>query len=106
MCKHVIYSYSLCRFLEGVLGQCKKDAVDEDSGDDEVVEELVGVDHHGGPAEWVPWREQEARLGRREPVDVFLLEALRDHYKSLKRQISVVCSWIMTLLNRLTTLLC
>ena len=77
-----VYSLS---FVDCVL-LCEEDAVHEDGGHDEIVEELIGGKVDGSPAQWVPRGEQEQGFGRREPVHVILTESFGHHAERLQQQ--------------------
>ena len=66
----------LLGLLHGV-GHGEEDAVEQDGRHDHVVEVRVRRQVDGDPAQGVPRREEEARTGRGEPVDVVLAESVR-----------------------------
>lgn len=61
----------------------QEDAVEQDGGHDDVIEERMSREVDGSPPERIPWREQEAGAGRRKPMDVILPEAVRYHNERL-----------------------
>ena len=63
----------------------KEDAVEQNGGHDEVVEELVRAKVDAALPGRAPRTEQEERVGRGESVDVVFSEALRHHAERLKQ---------------------